>query len=140
MKKQRVIFLLITMVMVLGAGATVYAATYSTSRTIKSEECQYAFAATLIYEAKFGLDTGRYATAISGEDKVYETLEYDIYVRRGEEGNWKYKEYVSNEKIGGVTKKYGRSWSKSFSDAESLRCSVKIDGRERYVSVTNNEY
>ena len=142
MKSKRIMFLIMTMVMVLGTGVSVYAATtYQSSKTVASKKSQYKFTTQLTYISSIGKDEGISYVVLSGEDKEYVSLKYDIYTRRYIDGTKKLEELISDRRIG--TYKYGYKQkidNLKFKDAESLRCSVKIDDKEHYFSVANKKY
>ena len=137
--KRRVMMLLIATLIMSSTMVAMAANEYSKSEVIKGTDGKYAFSATLYYYSSWGKDEGYYYVAKSGTDADIVTIKYEIYTRRYV-GDKKKFESIRLSELKAGAKKRCYTEEVSFKDAESLRCSVKMNGTEYYIAATNEDY
>lgn len=84
--------------------------------------------------------------AMAGEDKDKTCVQYDAYKRYNKSDKWEYKVYFDGSLgcyrngIGDTCFTYCASGEKRFTDVESFRVRVTVDGKKNYIAATNKNY
>lgn len=148
MKQKRTkLFIAMIMTIIMSSSVVTLAGTvYTNSKVIKSSKYKYAVGVYVEYQPKVGLDRGYFHLAMAGEDKDKTYVDYDVYKRYGTSNNWEYKVYFDGSLgcyrngVGDTCFTYCASGEKRFTDAESFRVRVTVDGKKNYIAATNKNY
>lgn len=138
--------IMLIMTLMMGTVVTYAATTFSNSKVYNSTKYKYAVGVLLEYTSQVGLDKGYFRLSMAGEDKDATYVPYEAYRRYGTSSDWSYKSYFEGKigcytnKAGDTVIRYSATGTKNFTDSESFRVKIWLDGVEKYTAATNEDY